>query len=66
LTVIIIFTKLQEKTDECPELGVLDEPLSQLSPLSGVAVQAAVYIIWNRVHPICSLAGRYGSSAERP
>jgi hypothetical protein len=36
-------------------LGVLDEPYSQLSPLSGVAVQArqsTLYIGWNRVHPV--------------
>ncbi len=63
LTVLIIFTKLQEKTDECPELGVLDEPLSQLSPLSGVTVQAAVYIIWNRVHPTVYVAWRAGTAA---
>jgi hypothetical protein len=34
--------------------GVLDEPYSQLSPLSGVAVQArrqSTCIGWNRVHP---------------
>ena len=49
-------------------VGVLDEPYSQLTPLSGVVrVAHQVYIGWNYVqfvHPI-SLAGRYGYSAER-
>ncbi len=39
-------------------VGVLDEPYSQLTPLSGVAVQARVG--WNRVGVsiLCSLVGR--------
>jgi hypothetical protein len=43
--------------------GVLDEPFNQLTPLSGVVVQAANP---NRLEPsiLCSLAGRYGYSAE--
>jgi hypothetical protein len=34
--------------------GVLEEPYSQLIPLSGVAVYTGppVYIGWNRVHPM--------------
>jgi hypothetical protein len=34
--------------------GILDKSFSHLTPLSGVAVQArhAVYIGWNRVHPM--------------
>jgi hypothetical protein len=32
--------------------GVLDEPCSQLSPLSGVAVQARRSLGRNRVHPM--------------
>jgi len=43
-----------------PVAGVLDEPFSQLTPLSPPA-----YIGWNRAHLLCSLAGRYGYSAER-
>jgi len=48
-----------------PVAGVLDESYSKLSPLSGVVVQARQSIIgWNSVI-LCSLAGRYGYSAER-
>jgi hypothetical protein len=47
--------------------GVLDEPYSQLTPLSGVAVQPADSL--HRLEPcpsyLCSLAGRYGYSDER-
>jgi hypothetical protein len=32
--------------------GVLDEPYSQLIPLSRLAVQASQSIGWNRVHPM--------------
>jgi hypothetical protein len=45
------------------EVGVLDEHLSELSPLSDVAVHARQG--WNRAQILCSLAGRYGYSAER-
>jgi len=41
--------------------GVLDYPHSQLSPFSGVAVQARQ----SGTVSTCSLAGRYGYSAER-
>ncbi len=41
--------------------GILDEPFSQLTPLSGVAVQARHTL--RRLEP-CR-AGRYGYSAER-
>ncbi len=40
---------------------VLDKPYSQLTPLSGVAVQARQ----STVFLLCNLAGRYGYSAER-
>ncbi len=53
--------------------GVLDEPYSQLSPLSGVAVQARQSTVHRLEHNdqcplsiLCSPAGRYGGySAER-
>jgi hypothetical protein len=40
-----------------PVAGVLDEPFSQLTPLSPPA-----YIGWNRVHLLCSLAWRAGTA----
>ncbi len=45
-----------------PVAGVLDEPYSQLIPLSS-RTGPPVYIGWNRVI-VCSLADRYGYSAE--
>ncbi len=44
--------------------GVLDEPFRQLTPLSRVAVQARQFTLAGTVSIICSLAGRYGYSAE--
>jgi hypothetical protein len=43
---------------------VLDEPHSQLIPLSGVAVQARQSTKAGTVSILCSLAGRYDYSAE--
>jgi hypothetical protein len=50
--------------------GVLDEPNSQLNPLSGVAVQARQSTVHRleqagTVSILGSLAGRYGYSAKR-
>jgi hypothetical protein len=45
--------------------GVLDELYSQLTPLSGVAAQARQSTSAGTVSILCSLAGRYGYSAER-
>jgi hypothetical protein len=49
-----------------PVAGVLKEPFSQLNPLSGVAVQArqSTQAGSGTVYILCSLAGRYGYSAE--
>ncbi len=47
-----------------PVAGVLDEQYSQRTPLSGVAVQARQSTEAGRVSILCSLAGRYGYSAE--
>jgi hypothetical protein len=48
------------------EAGVLDEPYSQLTPLSGVAGQTASLLVYIcPVSILCSLAVRYGDSAER-
>ncbi len=44
--------------------GVLDEPYSQLIPHCGVAVQARQSTSAGTVSILCSLAGRYGYSAE--
>jgi hypothetical protein len=48
--------------------GVLDEPHSQVNPLSGVAVQGSQSTVQS-LKPcpsfICSLAGQYGYSGER-
>jgi hypothetical protein len=44
--------------------GVLDEPYSQLIPLSGVAVQARKSSWTGIVSNFCSLEGRYGYCAE--
>jgi hypothetical protein len=43
---------------------VLDEPFSQLTPLSAVAVQVRRSILAGTVSILCSLAGQYGHSAE--
>jgi hypothetical protein len=52
-------------TDSKPVGGVLDEPFSQLTPLSGgAAVQARQSIQARTVSILCSLAGRYSYSAE--
>ncbi len=44
--------------------GVLDEPYSQLTQLSVVAVQPRQPTLAGTVSILCSLAGRYGYSAE--
>ncbi len=44
-------------------IGVLNEPYSQLTPLSGVAVQARQSTKAGTVSSLCSLVGRYGYSA---
>jgi hypothetical protein len=44
--------------------GVLDEPYSQLNPLSGVAVQGRQFTYARTVSILCSLAGLYDYSAE--
>ncbi len=49
----------------CSVVGVLDEAYGQLIPLSGVAVQARQSTEAGNVIILCSLAGRYGYSAER-
>ncbi len=47
-----------------PVAGVLDEPYIQLTPLSGVAVEARQSTQAGTVSILCSLAGRYGYSTE--
>jgi hypothetical protein len=47
-----------------PVTEVLDEPFSQLTPLSGVAVQACQCTWAETVFILCRLSGRFGYSAE--
>jgi hypothetical protein len=47
-----------------PVTGVLDEPFSQITPLSGVAAQARQCTWAETVSILCSLTGRFGYSAE--
>jgi hypothetical protein len=47
-----------------PVAGVLDELYSQLTPLSGVAVEARLSTQAGTMSILCSLAGRHGYSAE--
>jgi hypothetical protein len=51
--------------DICPVAGVLDEPFSQLTPLSGGAVPACQSTFAGTVSNLCSLEVRQGYSAER-
>jgi hypothetical protein len=44
---------------------VLDEPYSKQTPLSGVVVQVRQSTLAGTESILCSLAGRYGYSAER-
>ncbi len=48
-----------------PVAGVLDESYSQLTPLSGVTVQARQSTKAGTVSILCSLAGQYGYSAKK-
>jgi hypothetical protein len=49
----------------CIVMGVLDEPFSQSTQLSRVAEQSRQSTWIGTVSILCSLAGRYGYSAER-
>jgi hypothetical protein len=62
LSVLLVFTR-----QCCTVAGVLDEPFYQLTPLSGVAVQARQSESTNAgtVSILCSLTGRYSYSSER-
>jgi hypothetical protein len=53
-----------ERTQILPVVGVLYEPYSQLGQLRGVAAQARQPALAGTVFILCSLAGRYGYSAE--
>ncbi len=60
------FLSEEKFSTECamgPVAGVLDESYSQLTPLSGFAVQARQPTYAGNVSILCSLAGRYGYSA---
>ncbi len=49
---------------QSPVAGVLDEPFSRVTSLSGVAVQARLSTQAGTVSILCGLAGRYGYSDE--
>ncbi len=55
----------QDQMKRISVAGALDEPYSQLTPLSGVVVQARQSTkARTAVSSLCSLVGRYGYSAE--
>jgi hypothetical protein len=54
----------EECVRESSVAEVLDEPYSQLTPLSGVAVQARQSTYAGTMSILCSLAGRYSYPAE--
>ncbi len=58
------FTNTGSGSTHRPVAGVLDEPFSQLTLLTGVAVQAGQSTWAVTVSILCSLTGRYGYSAK--
>jgi hypothetical protein len=66
LSGIIRDRKTRKKEFSCSSGGSFRRTFyfSQLTPLSGVAVQARQSTLAGTVSILCSLAGRYGHSAE--
>jgi hypothetical protein len=48
-----------------PGLGVIDEPLSAKPAQRSCRTGPPVYIGWNTMSILCSMAGRYSNSAEQ-